>query len=85
MDRVGIEAVYEFIKRLREKDLRKKIRAEDRKKIEDIILQNAINGEIPCATCLSIADDLGISKKELIKIINEMKIKISHCQLGCFE
>jgi len=57
----------------------------DRKKLEGTILEKAKEGKIPCAVCFKIADDLGIPKKELTKVLNEMKIKISQCQLGCFE
>jgi hypothetical protein len=57
----------------------------DRKKLEETILTKAKDGKLPCAMCFKIADDFGIPKKELTKILNEMKIKISQCQLGCFE
>jgi hypothetical protein len=57
----------------------------DRKKIEEVIKERSKDGRLPCAVCFKIADDLGIPKKELTKILNEMKIKISQCQLGCFE
>ena len=57
----------------------------DRKKLEEAIKEKAKDGKIPCAICFKIADDLGIPKKELTKVLNEMKIKISQCQLGCFE
>ncbi len=57
----------------------------DRKKIEEVIKERSKDGKLPCAVCFKIADDLGIPKKELTKILNEMKIKISQCQLGCFE
>ncbi len=57
----------------------------DRKKIEEIIKEKLKDGKLPCAVCFKIADDLGIPRKELTKILNEMKIKISQCQLGCFE
>ncbi len=57
----------------------------DRKKIEGAILAKSKDGKIPCAVCFKIADDLGIPKKEITKVLNEMKIKISQCQLGCFE
>jgi hypothetical protein len=57
----------------------------DRKKIEETILAKSKDGKIPCAVCFKIADDLGIPKKEITKVLNEMKIKISQCQLGCFE
>ena len=57
----------------------------DRKQVEAAILEKAKGGKIPCAACFKIAEDLGISKKEMGKILNEMKIKIGQCQLGCFE
>ena len=57
----------------------------DRKKIEEAILAKAKDGKIPCAVCFRIAEDFGISKRKMGKILNEMKIRISQCQLGCFE
>ena len=57
----------------------------DRKKLEDIILEKSKNGKIPCALCFKISEDFGVSKKEIGKVLNEMKIKIGQCQLGCFE
>jgi hypothetical protein len=57
----------------------------DRDKLEKIILGKAKDGKLPCAMCFKIAEDFGIPKKELTKVLNEMKVKISQCQLGCFE
>ncbi len=57
----------------------------NRKQVEAAILEKAKGGKIPCAVSFKIAEDLGISKKEMGKILNEMKIKIGQCQLGCFE
>ena len=57
----------------------------DRKKLEETILAKSKEGKLPCAICFKIAEDFGISKKEMGKILNEIKIKISQCQLGCFE
>ncbi len=53
--------------------------------VEAAILKKAKGGKIPCAVCFKIAEDLGISKREMGKILNEMKIKIGQRQLGCFE
>jgi hypothetical protein len=57
----------------------------DRKKLEKVILKKAKDGKLPCAICFKIAEDFGISKREIGKILNEIKIKISQCQLGCFK
>ncbi len=57
----------------------------DRKKLEETILEKSKGGKIPCAVCFKIAEDFGISKKEMGKILNEMKVKIGQCQLGCFD
>jgi hypothetical protein len=39
---------------------------------------------IPCATAFRLAEELGLSRKNLGELLNELKIKITHCQLGCF-
>jgi hypothetical protein len=57
----------------------------DRKRLEEAILKKSKVGKLPCAVCFTIAEEFGISNKEMGKILNEMKIKISQCQLGCFE
>ncbi|MDI6763959.1 MAG: hypothetical protein QME83_13155 [Thermodesulfobacteriota bacterium] len=57
----------------------------DRKKIEETILEKSKDGKVPCAMCFKIAEDFGISKKEMGQIMNEINIRISQCQLGCFE
>jgi hypothetical protein len=57
----------------------------DRKRLEEAIMGKSKGGKIPCAMCFKLSEEHGISKHELGKILNEMKIKISQCQLGCFE
>jgi hypothetical protein len=56
----------------------------DRKKLEEVILGKAKEGKLPCPICFQIAEDFGISRKEMGKVLNELKIKVSQCQLGCF-
>jgi hypothetical protein len=56
----------------------------DRKRLEEAIKKKAKDGRLPCAVCFKIAEDFGISKREMGKILNGMKIKICQCQLGCF-
>jgi len=57
----------------------------DRKKLEETIKEKAKGGMLPCAMCFKIAKDFGISKKEMGQVLNEIKVRISQCQLGCFE
>jgi hypothetical protein len=57
----------------------------DRKELEKAIQEKVKGGKIPCPVCFKIAEDFGISRKEMGKILNEMKVKVSQCQLGCFE
>ena len=57
----------------------------DRKRLEETILKKSKAGKLPCAMCFKIAEDFGVSKREMGKILNEIKVKIRQCQLGCFE
>ena len=57
----------------------------DRKRLEEVILERSKDGKVPCAMCFKIAEDFGISKREMGQILNEINIRISQCQLGCFE
>lgn len=57
----------------------------DRKRLEETILEKSKDGKVPCAMCFKIAEDFGISKKEMGQVMNEINIRISQCQLGCFE
>jgi len=44
----------------------------------------APEGKIACSAAFRLAAELGLSRQDLGKMLNELKIKISHCQLGCF-
>jgi hypothetical protein len=44
----------------------------------------APNGRIPCAAAFKLAEELGITRSRLGELLNELNIKISQCQLGCF-
>lgn len=44
----------------------------------------APEGKIPCAAAFKLAKELSISRQEMGKMLNEMRIKITQCQLGCF-
>jgi hypothetical protein len=44
----------------------------------------AREGKIPCAMAFKIAKECGMSTREIGNLLNQAKIKISNCQLGCF-
>ena len=52
--------------------------------IKSTLRAAAPEGKIPCATAFRLAEELGISRKELGSLLNDMRIKIIQCQLGCF-
>lgn len=56
-------------------------------KQEEIIAklkEAAKDGKIPCAMAFKIAKECSVSTKEIGDLLNQLKIKISSCQLGCF-
>ena len=42
------------------------------------------DGKMSCRQALKLAEEAGISSREVGTVLNDMKIKISGCQLGCF-
>lgn len=50
----------------------------------EIILKRAENGKITCAQAFAVAEEAGVSRKEVGRLLNDMKIKVHACQLGCF-
>jgi hypothetical protein len=56
-------------------------------KQEEIIVklkEAARDGKIPCAMAFKIAKECSVSTKEIGNLLNQLKIKITSCQLGCF-
>ena len=53
---------------------------EIKKALED----TAVNGKVSCAELWSIADRLGIKRKEVSSACEALKLKIKECQLGAF-
>ncbi|MGA9755944.1 MAG: hypothetical protein WBV23_12480 [Desulfobaccales bacterium] len=52
--------------------------------IKDRIRAAAPEGKIACAAAFRLAEELGLSRKDLGALLNDLKIKIIQCQLGCF-
>jgi hypothetical protein len=54
------------------------------KEVQARIQAAAPNGRIPCAAAFQLAEELGLTRSRLGELCNELNIKISQCQLGCF-
>ena len=52
--------------------------------IEKLVRDAAKEKRILCSGAQAIAKSLGIPSQEVGRIANELNIKISKCQLGCF-
>ncbi len=48
------------------------------------ILSAAKNGRLRCLNAMAIAGSMGIKSCEVSEAANDLNIKISSCQLGCF-
>ncbi len=44
----------------------------------------APEGKIACGAAFRVAKELGISRREMGELLNELKIAVIQCQLGCF-
>ena len=53
-------------------------------KLEDKIMQSLVNGKLPCATAFKIAEEMRVVPRSVKEAADELDIKISSCQLGCF-
>lgn len=55
-----------------------------RKKAEKLLIEKSLNGRIPCSVARKIAEDTDVSYKKIGEIADEIGIKITNCELGCF-
>ncbi|MCL4501947.1 MAG: hypothetical protein M1438_08825 [Deltaproteobacteria bacterium] len=55
-----------------------------REELKAKIRAAAPEGKISCPAAMRLAEELVISRKDMGKLLNELKIKIKQCQLGCF-
>ena len=44
-----------------------------------------VDGKLPCAVAFKIARKLKITPKQVGDTANKLKIRVSNCQLGCFQ
>jgi hypothetical protein len=56
----------------------------DREKIITAIQSAAISNRLTCGKAHELSATFGVPLQEIGTLCNELKIKISACQLGCF-
>jgi hypothetical protein len=56
----------------------------EKEEIKARIKAAAPDGRIPCAAAFHLAAELGLSRVEMGHFLDELRIKITQCQLGCF-
>lgn len=54
-------------------------------KLIEEIKKHAKNGKIPCKVALKLSEEYGKKSSDIGKKLNELKIKVVGCQLGCFK
>jgi hypothetical protein len=53
-------------------------------KIRELIEKNSMNNRLPCPAARKIAQELSVSYKEVGRAADDMNVKITDCELGCF-
>jgi hypothetical protein len=53
-------------------------------KITEEIRKKAVNDRLPCAAARRIAEELSVPYKEVGRTADELNVKITGCELGCF-
>jgi hypothetical protein len=53
-------------------------------KVREEIKKKAKNNRLPCPIAREIAKELSVSYREVGRTADELKIKITECELGCF-
>lgn len=56
----------------------------DRSQLIELIMKRQTDQRISCQTAFELAEETGVSRAEIGRLLDELKIKIHSCQLGCF-
>ncbi|MGA1796305.1 MAG: hypothetical protein ACMUIL_10655 [bacterium] len=75
--------IMENLERVKRMEAEKNIQNTRDELIEEIRTQ-APEGKITCAKAWSLADRFHYSKRDMGRLLDELKIKLTDCQLGCF-
>lgn len=54
-------------------------------RVKELIIEKQSNGRISCKAAMDIADTVGVPRRKIGTMLDEMEIKIHSCQLGCFD
>jgi len=57
----------------------------DDAQLRDIIMSRQSDGRISCRAAMAIAEETGVPSSTIGRLLDELKIKIHSCQLGCFK
>ncbi len=52
--------------------------------IRELIMKKQSDQRISCETAMEVAEEAGVPTSQIGQLLDEMKIKIHSCQLGCF-
>jgi hypothetical protein len=55
-----------------------------KKELKEEMLKKVVEGKLPCSAARKIAEEQGVLYSEVGEAANELGIKITGCQLGCF-
>ncbi len=53
-------------------------------KIKEELSKKSVEGKLTCGAARKVAEDLGVPYSAVGRAANELKIKITDCELGCF-
>lgn len=56
-----------------------------KEKIKEVLTEKAPQKKLPCKLAFEIAKEYGFSLRDIGEVANELNIKITNCQLGCFK
>ena len=56
----------------------------EKKDLGMLVKEAAVEGRLPCVKAFKLSAEHGVSLADIGKAANEVDVKISHCQLGCF-
>ncbi len=59
--------------------------AQTNRLLEEELKASLVDGKLPCAVAFKIARKLKITPKQVGDTANKLKIRVSNCQLGCFQ